>query len=49
MLPLIIAYHDVPIPNFYNEWIAGLLGLLALWHLISKQFWHCLLLMLSWC
>ncbi len=39
-LPFVIAYHDVPIPNFYNEWIAGLLGLLALWPLITKPFWQ---------
>ncbi|QDC43423.1 PglL family O-oligosaccharyltransferase [Methylophilus medardicus] len=39
-LPMITAYHQVPIPNFYGEWIAALCGLLALSPLLTKHFWQ---------
>lgn len=39
-LPMITAYHQAPIPNFYGEWIAAICGLLALSPLLTKHFWH---------
>ncbi|MES2502474.1 MAG: Wzy polymerase domain-containing protein [Pseudomonadota bacterium] len=39
-LPFIIAYHRLPIPSFYGEWLAGLLGVLALLALLKKEFWQ---------
>ncbi len=41
-LPFIIAYHRLPIPSFYGEWVAGLLGIFALMHLIRKESWQLL-------
>lgn len=39
-LPFIIAYHRLPIQSFYGEWVAGLLGIFALMHLIRKESWQ---------
>lgn len=39
-LPFMIAYHDIPIPNFYSEWMAALIGLVALLPLMAKPFWQ---------
>ncbi len=39
-LPFVIAYHRLPIPSFYSEWLAGLLGILALLPLLKKEFWQ---------
>lgn len=39
-LPFITAYHDIPIPNFYSEWIAAWVGLLAFAPLITNTFWQ---------
>lgn len=43
-LPFINPYHHLPNGTFYNEWLAGMLGALALWPLITKPFWHALAL-----
>jgi O-antigen ligase len=37
-LPFIIAYHDIPIATFYGEWLAAVLGLLALSGLLHHRF-----------
>lgn len=39
-LPFMMAYHDVPIPNFYNEWLAAFIGLLALGPVMTNAFWQ---------
>lgn len=39
-LPFMIAYHDIPIPNFYSEWMAAFIGLAALLPLIAKPLWQ---------
>lgn len=39
-LPFMIAYHDIPIPNFYSEWMAAFIGLAALLPLMAKPFWQ---------
>lgn len=36
-LPFVIMIHNLPIPSFYSEWIAGLLGLLAIGSLLSSK------------
>ncbi|HSI44871.1 MAG TPA: Wzy polymerase domain-containing protein [Methylophilus sp.] len=37
-LPFIMAYHDIPIATFYGEWLAAVLGLLALSRLLNHSF-----------
>lgn len=37
-LPFTIAYHDIPIATFYGEWLAAVLGLLALSGLLNHRF-----------
>ena len=39
-LPFVSAYHQLPIPSFLNEWIAGLIGTFALVSLLNKDFWR---------
>lgn len=40
LLPAVNMYHKVPIASFYNEWIAGILGLAALSTLLNKASWR---------
>jgi len=35
LLPFINMYHQLPIPSFYSEWIAGVLGLAAVATMLS--------------
>lgn len=39
-LPFIAAYHRLPIPSFYGEWIAAVLGILALLPLLKREAWQ---------
>jgi O-antigen ligase len=41
-LPFIIPYHNIPIPTFYNEWVAALCGLLGLTALFKSNIWQTL-------
>lgn len=40
LLPFINLHHQLPIPSFYSEWIAGVLGLMAIFSLLSFDEWH---------
>ncbi len=42
MLPFIILHHKLPIPSFYNEWIAAVLGMMAIIPMLSKVQWQSL-------
>lgn len=39
-LPFVIAYHRLPIPSFYGEWVAAVLGILALLPLLKRESWQ---------
>ncbi len=39
-LPFVIAYHHIPMPSFYGEWVAALCGLLAAIILLRPGFWQ---------
>lgn len=39
-LPFIIAYHQLPIPSFYAEWVAFLLGIIAFLPLLKRDSWQ---------
>lgn len=39
-LPFITAYHRLPIPSFHTEWIAALLGVVALISLLKRESWQ---------
>lgn len=39
-LPFTIGYHTIPIPSFYNEMVAFILGLLALLILCVRESWR---------
>lgn len=41
-LPFLQPYHDLPIPSFYNEWLAVALGIFAGFSLLSFSFWKSL-------
>lgn len=38
--PFTVAYHHLPIAAFYGEWLAALLGVIAMFTLLSKDFWQ---------
>lgn len=40
MLPFTAMYHRFPIPSFHNEWIAAVLGLVALVPFFQKSAWQ---------
>jgi O-antigen ligase len=40
LLPFVSLYHHLPIPSFYGEWIAAVLGLSAMLPLIKKASWQ---------
>ncbi len=42
VLPFMLGYHTVPIPSFYNESAAFILGLLALYPLFNWASWRSL-------
>jgi O-antigen ligase len=39
-LPFIVAHHRLPIPSFYGEWLAAVLGLFALFPLLKREAWQ---------
>ncbi len=39
-LPFLQPFHRFPLTSFYSEWLALVLGLLALVLLTGKRFWH---------
>ncbi len=39
-LPFINMSHNQPITTFYSEWLAGLLGLIAILPLLHSAYWH---------
>lgn len=43
-LPFIMPFHQQPIPSFYPEWIAALLGFAAMFALVRKQAWQPMLI-----
>jgi O-antigen ligase len=40
LLPFVNIYHQQPIPSFYAEWVAAVLGLLALSALLKQEAWQ---------
>lgn len=40
LLPFVSLYHDLPIPSFYGEWVAAVLGLAAMLPLLRKAAWQ---------
>lgn len=38
--PFVLAYHQIPIASFYNEWAAALCGIVAAFSLLSSSFWQ---------
>jgi len=40
LIPFINLHHQLPIPSFYTEWIAGALGLMAIFSLFSLDVWN---------
>lgn len=38
LLPHLIPYHYSPIPTFYNEWVAAVLGVLGMTALLSQEY-----------
>lgn len=40
LLPFVSLYHHLPIPSFYGEWVAAVLGLAAMLPLIRKAAWQ---------
>lgn len=40
VLPFLYYHHAYPITTFYQEWVAGLLGLGAMSLLVTKRFWQ---------
>jgi O-antigen ligase len=40
LLPFVNLRHQLPIPNFYAEWMAATLGLVAVIPLLCAAFWH---------
>lgn len=39
-LPFIVIWHRLPIPSFYGEWLAAVLGLVALLPLLKRESWQ---------
>jgi len=39
-LPFITFWHRLPIPSFYGEWLAAVLGLVALLPLLKRESWQ---------
>lgn len=39
-LPFITFWHRLPIPSFYGEWLAAVLGLVALLPLLKRNSWQ---------
>jgi len=40
LLPFLVLYHHLPIPSFYGEWIAAVLGLAAMVPLLRNAAWQ---------
>lgn len=40
LLPFVSLYHHLPIPSFYGEWVAAVLGLAAMLPLLRKAAWQ---------
>lgn len=40
LLPFVILHHHLPIPAFYGEWVAAVLGLAALSPLLRQSAWQ---------
>lgn len=40
LLPFVNIYHQQPIPSFYAEWVAAVLGLLSLSALLKQDSWQ---------
>jgi O-antigen ligase len=40
VLPFLSPYHLLPLPSFYGEWLAALLGLAAISSLLLKDVWQ---------
>lgn len=41
-LPFIITHHRMPVPSFHGEWIAAVLGLIALIPVLRSDYWRSL-------
>jgi O-antigen ligase len=39
-VPFVIPYHRLPIPSFYGEWIAMVLGVIALLPMLKRTSWQ---------
>ncbi len=40
LVPFVSLYHHLPIPSFYGEWIAAVLGLAAMLPMLCKASWQ---------
>lgn len=39
VIPFLLPYHTLPLPAFYSEWAAFVLGVAACFPLLSRNFW----------